>query len=77
MIFSCLLKRYDPNLQNDAELETTSCFIAEKIALDEPLCCTGSLWKAFKWCESRWDQGICSCECLVRYDFQNLLKMLA
>ena len=37
MVFSCLLKSYGPNLQNDTKLETTSCFIAEKMALDEPL----------------------------------------
>ena len=47
MVFSCLLKSYGPNLQNDTKLETTSCFIAEKMALDEPLFCTGSLWEAF------------------------------
>ena len=47
MGFSCLLKTYGPNLQNDTKLETTSCFIAEKLALDEPLFCTGSLWEAF------------------------------
>ena len=45
--FSCLLKRYGPNLQNDTKLEMTSCFIAEKMALDEPLFCTGSLWEGF------------------------------
>ena len=37
MVFSCLLKSYGPNLQNDTKLETTSCFIAEKMALDEPV----------------------------------------
>ena len=47
MVFSCLLKRYGPNLQNDIKLETTSCFIAEKMALDEPLFCAGRLWKCF------------------------------
>ena len=46
MVFSCLLKRYGPNLQNDTKSEKTSCFIAEKMALDEPLFCTGSLWEA-------------------------------
>ena len=40
------------NLQNDTKLEMTSCFIAEKMVLDEPLFCTGSLWEAFKWRES-------------------------
>ena len=52
MFFSCLLKSYGPNLQNDSKLEPTSCFIAEKMALDESLFCTGSLWEAFYWCES-------------------------
>ena len=47
MVFSCLLKSYGPNLQNDTKPETTSCFIAEKMALDEPLFCTESLWEAF------------------------------
>ena len=47
MVFSCLLKLYGPNLQNDSKLEMTSCFIAEKMALDERLFCTGSLWEAF------------------------------
>ena len=47
MVFSCLLKRYGPSLQNDTKHETTSCFIAEKTVLDEPLFCTGSLWKRF------------------------------
>ena len=51
MVFSCFLKRYGPNLQNDTKLEMTSCFIAKKIAkkmaLDKPLFCTGSLWEAF------------------------------
>ena len=32
---------------NDTKLETTSCFKAEKIALDELLFGTGSLWEAF------------------------------
>ena len=41
MVFSCLLKRYGPNLQNDTRLETTSCFIAEKMALDEPFLVSG------------------------------------
>ena len=27
--------------------EMTSCFMAEKMALDDPLFCTGSLWEAF------------------------------
>ena len=47
MVFSCLLKSDGLNLQNDTKLETTSCFIAEKKALDEPLFSTGSLWEAF------------------------------
>ena len=47
MVFSCLLKRYGPSLQNDTKHETTSCFIAEETLLDEPLFCTGSLWKRF------------------------------
>ena len=47
MVFSCLLKRYGPSLQNDTKHETTSCFIAEKTVLDEPLFCTGSLWQRF------------------------------
>ena len=51
MFFSCLLKGYGPNLQNDTKLETTSCFIVKNMALDEPLFCTGSLWEAFQWCE--------------------------
>ena len=38
------MKRYDPNLQNDTKLEMTSCSIAEKMALDEPLFCTESLY---------------------------------
>ena len=45
--FSYLLKRYGPNLQNDTKPETTSCFIAEKMALDETSLYTGSLWEAF------------------------------
>ena len=47
MFFSCLLKRYGPNLQNDTKLETTSCFIAEKMALAEPLFCTEVYGKRF------------------------------
>ena len=47
MVFSCLLKTYGPNLQNDTKLETTSSSIAKKMALDEPLLCTESLWEAF------------------------------
>ena len=35
MIFSQLLKGYGPNLQNDTNLETTSCFIAKKMAFNE------------------------------------------
>ena len=35
MIFSYFLKRYGTNLQSDTKLETTSCFIAEKVALEE------------------------------------------
>ena len=38
-----LLKRYGPNLQNDTKLETTSFFIAEKMALDKRSFFTGSL----------------------------------
>ena len=33
--FFTLLKRYGPNLQNDTNLETTSCFIADKMASKE------------------------------------------
>ena len=45
--FSCLLKSYGPNLQNDTKLETTSCSIAEKMELGESLFCTVTLWEAF------------------------------
>ena len=37
MVCSSLWKRYGSNLQNDTKLETTSCFIAEEMALDETL----------------------------------------
>ena len=46
MIFSYLLKRYGPSLQNDTKLETTNCFIANKMVLDEMSFCTGSLLEA-------------------------------
>ena len=32
---------YGPNLQNDSKLETTSCFIAKQLALDEMLMGSG------------------------------------
>ena len=47
MVFSCLLKKYGPNLQNDTKLEMTSCFKAEKMAVDETLFCTGRLCEVF------------------------------
>ena len=57
MFFSCLLKRYGRVVKkkkkkkeeekNDTKLETTRCFIAKKITVDETLFCTGSLWEAF------------------------------
>ena len=60
MVFSCLLKRYGPNLQNDTKLETTSCFIAEKMALDEPLFCTVVYGKRFSGVNSSQIQSITS-----------------
>ena len=47
-----LLKRYRPSLQNDTKLEKTYCLISEKMAFDERSFCTGSLWKAYWWCDS-------------------------
>ena len=45
--FSYFLKRYGTNLQNDIKLETTSCFIVEKMALEERSFRSGSLWEAY------------------------------
>ena len=47
MVFSYLLERYGTKFQNVTKLETISCFIAEKIMLDERSFCTGSLCGAY------------------------------
>ena len=65
-VSSCLLKRYGPNLQNDTKLDTTSCFIAEKMALDEPLFCTGSLYgKRFSGVNPKTSNLLCECPAIL------------
>ena len=49
IVFSYLLKRYGPDLQNDTKLDITSCSLAEKMAKDQRSFCTQSLWEANWW----------------------------